>query len=179
MIVLLVVIAVVASGGSRPPNTTSNTTTTATDQASTRNGLPATSTTTTTPIQTTTSTAVVRLATTTTAVPRTTVPPTTTTTIPPTTTAPAGHSCSASMTNSSPADYTEDTVSISSNVPDAPVLITKNYKTTTSTDTGETDSGGSASISFDDSGATVGYPVQVNVSINNGEATCSTSFTPQ
>jgi hypothetical protein len=88
-------------------------------------------------------------------------------------------SCTATMSNPNPADYTDDTVNISSNVPDEPVLITKYYKTTTTTDSGETDLGGSASISFDDSGATLGFTVVVNVSINGGEATCSTSFTPE
>ena len=83
------------------------------------------------------------------------------------------------MSNVTPADYTDDTVNITSNVPDEPVLITKYYKTTTTTDSGETDSGGSASITFDDSGATPGYTVMVDVSINSGQATCSTSFTPQ
>jgi hypothetical protein len=83
------------------------------------------------------------------------------------------------MSDSSPADYVEDTVNITSNVPDAPVLITKRYKTVTSTDTGDTDSGGSASIDFYDSGATPGFTVLVDVSINSGQATCSTSFTPQ
>jgi hypothetical protein len=83
------------------------------------------------------------------------------------------------MSNSSPADYTDDTVNITSNVPDEPVVITKYYKTVASTDSGETDSGGSTSITFYDSGASPGYTVQVDVNINNGEATCSTSFTPQ
>lgn len=93
--------------------------------------------------------------------------------------AAAAPSCTASMSNSTPADYTDDTVNITSNLPDEPVLITKHYKTTTSTDSGETDSEGSASITFDDSGATLGYTVEVDVSINSGEATCSTSFTPE
>jgi hypothetical protein len=93
--------------------------------------------------------------------------------------AAAAASCTASMSNSTPADYTDDTVNITSNLPDEPVLITKYYRTTTSTDTGETDAGGSASITFDDSGATLGYTVQVDVSINDGQATCSTSFTPE
>jgi len=93
--------------------------------------------------------------------------------------APAAPSCTATMSNSTPADYTDDTVNITSNVPDEPVLITKYYRTTTSTDTGETDSGGAAAITFNDSGATLGYTVMVDVNINNGEATCSTSFTPE
>ena len=92
---------------------------------------------------------------------------------------PVGDSCTATMSNSNPSDYTDDTVNITSNVADAPVLIDKYYDTLTSTDSGETNSGGSASITFDDSGATLGYTVQVDVSINSGQAICSTSFTPQ
>jgi hypothetical protein len=95
------------------------------------------------------------------------------------TAAPVGDSCTATMSDSSPPDYTNDTVNITSNAPDAPVLITKYYETVTSTDSGETNSAGSASITFYDSGATPDYPVLVDVSINSGEATCSTSFTPQ
>jgi hypothetical protein len=93
--------------------------------------------------------------------------------------AAAPASCTATMSNSSPADYTNDTVNITSNVPNEPVLITKHYRTTTTNDSGETDADGSASITFDDSGATLGYTVVVDVNINSGEATCSTSFTPQ
>ena len=92
---------------------------------------------------------------------------------------PVGDSFTATMSNSSPPDHTDDTVNITSNVPDAPVLITKYYETVASTNSGETNSGGSASITFSDSDATLGYTVQVDVSINSGEATCSTSFTPQ
>jgi hypothetical protein len=83
------------------------------------------------------------------------------------------------MSNGSPSDYSEDAVNVTSNVPNAPVVITKYYRTTTTTDSGYTNSAGSASIYLYDSGATIGYTVDVDVSVNNGEATCSTSFTPQ
>lgn len=119
-------------------------------------------------------------------VPPTTAPAPATTAPPPTeppATAPpppvASHSCSASMSNPSPGDSGYDTVNITSNVPNAPVTITKHYKTTTSTDSGETDANGAASIPFNIGHPTVGYTVEVDVSINSGEATCSTSFTPQ
>ena len=83
------------------------------------------------------------------------------------------------MSNATPSDYSDDTVNITSNVPSAPVVITKHYRTTTSTDSGYTDPGGSASIDLYDSGATPGFTVEVTVSIANGEATCATAFTPQ
>jgi hypothetical protein len=83
------------------------------------------------------------------------------------------------MTDATPSDYTDDSVNITSNVPNAPVVIMKYYRTKTTTDSGETNSQGSATIYLYDSGATVGFTVQVAVDINDGEATCSTSFTPQ
>jgi hypothetical protein len=112
-----------------------------------------------------------------TAPPPTAPPPT----APPATPTPVtpSYSCSASMARSSPSQYTDDTVNITSDVPNAPVLVTKHYRTTTSANSGETNAAGADSITFYISGATVGYTVQVDVSINNGQASCSTSFTPQ
>lgn len=122
-------------------------------------------------------------------VPTTAAPPPATTAPPPPepppTTAPpppppvASHTCSASMSNPTPGTGGDDTVNITSNVPNAPVTISKHYKTTTSTDSGTTDGNGSDSITFNIGHPTAGYTVEVDVSINNGEATCSTSFTPQ
>jgi len=83
------------------------------------------------------------------------------------------------MSNPTPGDSGDETVNVTSNVPNAPVLVTKHYKTTTSTDSGTTDGGGSASITFSIGHPTIGYTVEVDVSIGNGEASCSTSFTPQ
>ena len=82
------------------------------------------------------------------------------------------------MSNSTPGDSGYETVNITSTVPDAPVTITKYYRTTTTTDTGYTNGSGAASINFDIGHPTVGYTVQVDVNINNGAETCSTSFTP-
>ena len=95
------------------------------------------------------------------------------------TTAQPGSTCTATMSNSTPGDSGDDTVNVTSNVLDAPVLVTKYYKTTTTTDSGTTDGSGSASITFDIGHPTIDYTVQVDVDINNGEAACSTSFTPQ
>lgn len=118
-------------------------------------------------------------AVTTTTAPATTSPPTTSaaTAAPP---PPSpGHSCSASMSNPTPGTSGDETVNISSNVPNAPVTISKHYKTTTSYDSGTTDANGSAAVTFSIGRPTAGYTVEVDVSINNGEASCSTSFTPQ
>lgn len=76
-----------------------------------------------------------------------------------------------------PPQYTNETATIQSNVPNASVTVTKYYKTVTSYDSGSTDASGNAAISFYISGATAGYTVQVTVTV--GSASCSTSFTPQ
>jgi hypothetical protein len=80
------------------------------------------------------------------------------------------------MSNSSPAQYTDVTANITSTVPNAAVTVAKHYKTTTSYDSGATNASGNAAVPFDISGATIGYPVSVVVTV--GAATCSTSFTP-
>jgi uncharacterized membrane protein YjfL (UPF0719 family) len=80
------------------------------------------------------------------------------------------------MSNGSPADYTDVTANIRSNVPNAAVILKKQYKTTTSYDSGTTNSSGNAATTFNISGATIGYRVAVTVTVR--AATCSTSFTP-
>jgi hypothetical protein len=92
---------------------------------------------------------------------------------------PGGSSCMASMSNATPGDYVDDTVIVSSNVADAPVSVTKYYRTTTTQDFGNTNANGVASIGLYTSGATIGFRVVVDVSVNNGQATCSTSFIPR
>lgn len=89
---------------------------------------------------------------------------------------PAAQSCSVTLSNYSPPDYSYVTAYIQSNVPDSPVSLSKAYRTTTSYDSGTTDSSGNASITFYDSGATIGYRVVVTVTVRS--ASCQTSFTP-
>ena len=92
-------------------------------------------------------------------------------------TAPAAApSCSISLSDHSPPDGYEETATITSNVPNSSVTLTKAYKTTTSYDSGQTDSSGNATIDFNISGATAGFTVVVTASV--GAATCRTSFTP-
>jgi hypothetical protein len=55
-------------------------------------------------------------------------------------------------------------------------MLTKQYKTTTSSDSGMTDANGNATVEFYISGATPGYTVTVTVTVGNAQ--CSTSFTP-
>ena len=90
--------------------------------------------------------------------------------------APGAASCSVSLSNGSPADYSDETATIQSNVLDAAVTLAKAYKTTTSYDYGNTNASGAASIVFDISGASVGYTVVVTVSVCG--ATCRTTITP-
>jgi hypothetical protein len=68
------------------------------------------------------------------------------------------------------------TATIQSNVPDTPASVTANYKTTTSTFGGGTDSSGTAAITFNIASPTAGFTVVVDANV--GGASCSTSFTP-
>ena len=83
------------------------------------------------------------------------------------------------MSNSNPAGTAQDTVIVSSNLPEAPVKITKKYPTTTSIDSGFTNSSGGAMLTFGVGDPGPNFTVQVDVSVKNGAATCTTSFTAQ
>lgn len=91
---------------------------------------------------------------------------------------PAGASCAATMANPTPGDGGTDAVQVSSNVPNAPIAVTLHYKTTTSHDSGTTDGSGAGTVPFGLGRPTIGYTVDVSVSVG-GQAACSTSFTPQ
>jgi hypothetical protein len=111
-------------------------------------------------------------------------PPTTRTTTTPatrtTTSRPKGLSCSASMSNAHPSDYSTVDVDVRT-APSASVTVTAHYKSTDTTHTSTANGSGYASIAFEISRATPGYTVEVDVSVRNGSgsASCSTSFTPQ
>jgi hypothetical protein len=91
---------------------------------------------------------------------------------------PAGASCTVSMSNASPPQYSSETANIHSTLANSTVVLTKHYKTTTSVNNGSTNGSGNAAITFNISGASVGYTVKVSVSVGNGAASCSSSFTP-
>jgi hypothetical protein len=80
------------------------------------------------------------------------------------------------MSNPNPPGSGTETATIQSNVPNTPASVTAHYKTTTSTFGGGTDSGGTATITFNIGSPTAGFTVVVNASV--GGASCSTSFTP-
>jgi len=87
--------------------------------------------------------------------------------------------CQASMSDASPTDYTDDDVEVTT-APYANVSTVAYYRTTSTPESGQADGGGNASIGYYISGATVGYTVDVSVTVTAGgqSASCSTSFTP-
>ena len=109
----------------------------------------------------------------------TAIPPSTTATTVPTV-QPTSLTCTASMSNSTPSDYSTDYVNVQTSAR-VNVSATAHYKTTETTHTGTADSSGKDSIAFQIGGATKGYTVNVDVTVSSGGATgsCSTYFTPQ
>lgn len=91
----------------------------------------------------------------------------------------AAHTCLATMSNPTPTDSGDETVNVSSNVPDAPITAYKNYATRTGSVSGRTNENGSASITFNIGHPIIGYTVLVVVDVGNGAVTCSTHFTPK
>jgi len=93
--------------------------------------------------------------------------------------APPPLTCTASMSNSTPSDYSTTDVLVAT-APDAGVTTTAHYKTTDTTHTAVADSTGHADIPYRISRATPGYTVTVDVAVTSGARTgsCSTSFTP-
>ena len=89
--------------------------------------------------------------------------------------------CSASMTDAAPTQYSTTSVVVRTGTAASQVSATARYKSTSTTNSGPADGSGVASIPFRISRATIGYPVQVAVAVSAGasRATCSTSFTPR
>jgi hypothetical protein len=93
---------------------------------------------------------------------------------------PAGSlSCSASVSNGSPADYTTVAITVRT-AAGASVTTVAHYKTTNHQMTAVADAGGQAQVAYYISGATPGYTVNVDVTVSAGSQTGSraTSFTP-
>lgn len=95
--------------------------------------------------------------------------------------APSVHalSCSASVSNSSPADYTTVDITVQT-AAGASVTTVAHYKTTDHQKTTVADGAGQVTVAYYISGATPGYTVAVDVTASAGSRTahCSTSFTP-
>ena len=90
-----------------------------------------------------------------------------------------GMSCSASVSNGSPADYTTVAITVRT-AAGASVTTVAHYKTTDHQKSAVADGSGVAVIDYDISGATPGFTVDVSVTASAGSqsAQCSTSFTP-
>jgi hypothetical protein len=88
--------------------------------------------------------------------------------------------CSASMTDARPTQYSTTTVVVRTGVSGTSVAAAAHYKSTTTTHTSTADGSGAARVPFKISRATLGYQVLVNVTVKAGgaRATCLTSFTP-
>ena len=87
--------------------------------------------------------------------------------------------CTASMSNSHPADYTTTDVRVHT-AAQARVTTVAHYRTTSTKHHGTAGPRGNAVIPYYISGATPGYTVKVSVSVAEDSRTgsCSTSFTP-
>jgi hypothetical protein len=92
---------------------------------------------------------------------------------------PSALACTASMSDSTPAQHTTVDVDVSTS-PTAAASATAHYRTTNTTHNGTADSSGDAAIPFNISDATIGFQVNVDVTVtlNGQSASCSTSFTP-
>jgi hypothetical protein len=88
-------------------------------------------------------------------------------------------SCSATVSNRSPADYSSVDVTVHT-AAGAAVTTVAHYKTTSHQLTAVADASGVATVTYYISGATPGFTVEVDVSAAEGaqSASCSTSFTP-
>jgi len=93
------------------------------------------------------------------------------------TTQASGPTCTASVSDPTPAGGGSETISITSNQPNAAISVTAHYATVDHTFTGTTDTTGSGSVTFSIGHPTSGFTVDVDVTV--GAASCSTSFTPQ
>jgi hypothetical protein len=89
-------------------------------------------------------------------------------------------SCTASVSNSRPADYTTTYLKVRT-AADAEVFTVAHYKTVNRAYYRVAGPGGRATIAYYVSGATPGYRVVVDVTVVRGHQanSCSTSFTPK
>jgi hypothetical protein len=89
-------------------------------------------------------------------------------------------SCTASVSNSHPADYTTTDVKVRT-AAGAEVFTVAHYKTVNRAYYRVASSAGQATIGYYVSGATIGYRVVVDVTVVSGHQAngCSTSFTPK
>jgi hypothetical protein len=70
-----------------------------------------------------------------------------------------------------------ETVTVTSSLPNAAFVVTLHYKSKDSQYSGTTNGNGAGSVTFQIGTATEGYAVKVDVKVGN-TATCSTQFVP-
>ncbi|HZQ83575.1 MAG TPA: hypothetical protein VFA83_01995 [Acidimicrobiales bacterium] len=99
---------------------------------------------------------------------------TTTTTRPP---LPDG-ACVVRMSIPGPQQGGSETAIIDSHVPSTGVTIAVKYKSTTSNYSEQLNADSHAEVTFSIGHPTANFPVQVTASVNNGQETCTSSFTP-
>jgi hypothetical protein len=104
----------------------------------------------------------------------TTVSTTTSTTKPP---LPDG-ACVVRMSLPDPQQGGSETAIIDSHFPSTGVTIAAKYKSTTSNYSEQLNADGHAEITFSIGHPTANFPVQVTASVNNGQESCTSSFTP-
>lgn len=88
--------------------------------------------------------------------------------------------CHASVSDSTPKDYSTVTVRVKT-VAKANVTTAAHYKSTTTTHHAKATSKGVATIKYEISGATPGYKVKVTVTVQKSgrKGACSTAFKPR
>lgn len=104
----------------------------------------------------------------------TTASTTTSTTRPP---LPDG-ACVMRMSLPNPQQGGSETAIIDSHVPSTGVTIAVKYKSTTTNFSEQLNADGHAEITFSIGHPTANFPVQVTAKVNNGQESCTSSFTP-
>jgi hypothetical protein len=104
----------------------------------------------------------------------TTASTTTSTTRPP---LPDG-ACVARMSLPNPQQGGSEIAIIDSHFPSTGVTITAKYKSTSTNYSEQLNADGHSEITFSIGHPTANFPVQVTASVNNGQESCTTSFTP-
>ena len=104
----------------------------------------------------------------------TTASTTTSTTRPP---LPDG-ACVVRMSIPGPEQGGSETAIVDSHFPSTGVTIAVTYKSTTSNYSGQLNGDSHAEITFSIGHPTANFPVQVTASVNNGQESCTSTFTP-
>ena len=86
--------------------------------------------------------------------------------------------CVARMSIPNPQQGGSETVIVDSHFPSTPLAIAVKYKSTTTNQSGQLNSDGHGEVTFSIGHPTANFAVEVTASVNNGQETCKSSFTP-